>query len=89
MKTAFWKADWFLGLVIAIVLFGFARFSGFIPGLERWAYDLGVTGVPTFIVGHNGVVGAQPYDRFKAAVDAALARGAGGRAAVPSNGSAP
>src|SRR5215813_4771035 len=42
MKTAFWKADWFLGLVIAIALLGFARFSGFIPGLERWAYDLGV-----------------------------------------------
>src|SRR5262245_41413564 len=42
MKTAFWKADWFLGLVIAVVLFGFARMSGFIPGLERWAYDLGV-----------------------------------------------
>src|SRR6266852_8626034 len=42
MKTAFWKADWFLGLVIAIVLFGFARMSGFIPGLERWGYDLGV-----------------------------------------------
>ena len=42
MKTAFWKADWFFGLVIAIVLFGFARMSGFIPGLERWGYDLGV-----------------------------------------------
>ena len=42
MKTAFWKADWFFGLVIAITLFGFARVSGFIPGLERWAYDLGV-----------------------------------------------
>jgi CHASE2 domain-containing sensor protein len=42
MKTAFWKADWFLGLVIAIVLFGLARTTGFIPGLERWAYDLGV-----------------------------------------------
>ncbi len=42
MKTAFWKADWFLGLVIAIALFGFARVSGFIPGLERWGYDLGV-----------------------------------------------
>src|SRR6185503_15435702 len=42
MKKAFWKADWFLGLVIAIALFGFARTSGFIPGLERWAYDLGV-----------------------------------------------
>ncbi len=42
MKKAFWKADWFFGLVIAIALFGFARFSGFIPGLERWAYDVGV-----------------------------------------------
>src|SRR3954467_8458907 len=42
MKTAFWKADWFLGLVMALVLFGFARVSGFIPGLERWAYDVGV-----------------------------------------------
>ena len=42
MKTAFWKADWFFGLVIAIALLGFARMSGFIPGLERWAYDLGV-----------------------------------------------
>jgi CHASE2 domain-containing sensor protein/predicted Ser/Thr protein kinase len=42
MKNAFWKADWFLGLVIAIALFGFARASGFIPGIERWAYDLGV-----------------------------------------------
>ena len=42
MKTAFWKADWFLGLVITLVLFGFARVSGFIPGLERWAYDVGV-----------------------------------------------
>jgi serine/threonine-protein kinase len=42
MKTAFWKADWFFGLVIAIVVFGFSRASGFIPGLERWAYDLGV-----------------------------------------------
>jgi serine/threonine-protein kinase len=42
MKTAFWKADWFLGLVIAVVLLGAARTSGFIPGIERWAYDVGV-----------------------------------------------
>jgi serine/threonine-protein kinase len=42
MKTAFWKADWFFGLVIAIVLLVFARVSGFIPGIERWAYDQGV-----------------------------------------------
>jgi len=42
MKTAFWKADWFLGLVITVALFGFARTAGFIPALERWAYDIGV-----------------------------------------------
>ncbi|HEX5130329.1 MAG TPA: serine/threonine-protein kinase, partial [Usitatibacter sp.] len=42
MKTAFWKADWFFGLVIAIVVFGFSRFSGVIPAFERSAYDLGV-----------------------------------------------
>jgi serine/threonine-protein kinase len=42
MKTAFWKADWFLGLVIAVALFGLARTTGFIPGLERWAYDVGL-----------------------------------------------
>jgi serine/threonine-protein kinase len=42
MKTAFWKADWFLGVVIAIALLGFKSMSGVIPGLERWAYDLGV-----------------------------------------------
>ncbi|HTS83780.1 MAG TPA: serine/threonine-protein kinase [Usitatibacter sp.] len=42
MKTAFWKADWFLGLVIAVVLLGFKGMSGVIPSLERWAYDLGV-----------------------------------------------
>jgi len=42
MKTAFWKADWFLGVVIAVALLGLARTSGFIPGIERWAYDAGV-----------------------------------------------
>ena len=42
MKKAFWKADWFVGLAIAIVMLVVANTSGFIPGLERWAYDLGV-----------------------------------------------
>jgi len=40
-KTAFWKADWFLGLVVALVLFA-ASNSVLIQGLERQAYDLGV-----------------------------------------------
>ncbi|HST00410.1 MAG TPA: CHASE2 domain-containing protein, partial [Usitatibacter sp.] len=42
MKTAFWKADWFFGLVIVAAVFIFNQVSGVIPGLERWAYDLGV-----------------------------------------------
>src|SRR6185503_19576348 len=42
MKTAFWKADWFFGLVIVAAVFVFNQVSGVIPGLERWAYDLGV-----------------------------------------------
>jgi eukaryotic-like serine/threonine-protein kinase len=39
---AFWKADWFLGLIIAIVVLVFSRVSDLIPSLERKAYDLGV-----------------------------------------------
>ena len=30
--------------------------------------DLGITAVPTFVVGNQGVVGAQPYDALKALV---------------------
>jgi serine/threonine-protein kinase len=40
-KTAFWKADWFLGLVIAVVLLVTSG-SDLIQSLERQAYDLGV-----------------------------------------------
>ncbi|HEX4986911.1 MAG TPA: serine/threonine-protein kinase [Burkholderiales bacterium] len=40
-KTAFWKADWFVGLIVAVVLF-FAAGSDLIQGLERLAYDWGV-----------------------------------------------
>ena len=40
-KTAFWKADWFLGIVVALVLL-VASSSDLIQGLERKAYDLGV-----------------------------------------------
>jgi len=42
MKTAFWKADWFLGLVIAVAMLGFARMSGIIPCIERWSSHPGV-----------------------------------------------
>ena len=41
MKLSFWKADWFLGLLIAIAFF-FAARSDLLQSLERKAYDLGV-----------------------------------------------
>ncbi|MFL6582543.1 MAG: CHASE2 domain-containing serine/threonine-protein kinase [Burkholderiales bacterium] len=40
-KAALWKADWFLGSVLALMLF-MASGSDIVQGLERVAYDLGV-----------------------------------------------
>ena len=42
-KAGFWKKDWFLGLVVSLVLF-FAGGSQIIQSLERTAYDWGVRG---------------------------------------------
>ena len=42
MKSGFWKSDWFLGVVVVVVLGLFSRMSDLIPSLERKAYDLGV-----------------------------------------------
>ena len=39
----FWKSDWFLGVMVVIVIALFNRLSDLIPSLERKAYDLGVT----------------------------------------------
>ncbi len=41
-KTAFWKADWFLSVVVALVLLAASNSSDLMQGLERKAYDLGV-----------------------------------------------
>lgn len=40
-KTGFWKADWFIGLVLAIVMLGIGG-TELIQSLERKAYDMGV-----------------------------------------------
>ncbi len=40
-KRAFWKADWFFGLIVTVVLF-IAGGGDLIQSLERKAYDLGV-----------------------------------------------
>ena len=35
-------------------------------------YSMGVGGTPSFLVGKEMMVGAQPYDKLKAAIDAQL-----------------
>src|SRR5262245_49174678 len=40
--SGFWKQDWFLGVVIVVLVMIFNRASDLIPSLERKAYDLGV-----------------------------------------------
>ncbi|MDP6184139.1 MAG: CHASE2 domain-containing protein, partial [Gammaproteobacteria bacterium] len=43
MKQAFWKSDWFVGLVISIVFLVLWQMgNAVLGGLERYAYDLGV-----------------------------------------------
>ena len=40
-KLSFWKADWFLGFIVALVML-VAMGGDLIQSLERKAYDLGV-----------------------------------------------
>jgi serine/threonine-protein kinase len=42
MRRAFWKTDWFLGLLVVAGVAVFNLSSGLIPSLERKAYDMGV-----------------------------------------------
>ena len=36
----------------------------------RWAYEIGVTGVPTYVINNRyAIVGAQPYEVFKSAFE--------------------
>ena len=36
----------------------------------RWAYQIGVTGVPTYVINDRyAIVGAQPYEAFKSALE--------------------
>jgi len=41
-KAGFWKTDWFLGVVVVVLIVLFNNISDLIPSLERKAYDLGV-----------------------------------------------
>src|SRR5947207_3948527 len=42
MKSAFWKTDWFFGLMVVAVIALVNQFSNVIASLEQKAYDLGV-----------------------------------------------
>jgi len=42
MNFGFWKSDWFVSLVVVLLIAIFSRASDLIPSLERKAYDLGV-----------------------------------------------
>jgi predicted DsbA family dithiol-disulfide isomerase len=54
-----------------------SRDPGFLSRIDRKraeAEDLGVTGIPTFVIGERGVVGCQPYEVLARFVEAAGAR---------------
>ena len=39
MQSGFWKADWFLGVLVVALFALFSSMSDVVPGLERKAYD--------------------------------------------------
>jgi CHASE2 domain-containing sensor protein/tRNA A-37 threonylcarbamoyl transferase component Bud32 len=42
MQSGFWKADWFLGVIVVALFALFSSMSDLVPGLERKAYDAAV-----------------------------------------------
>jgi predicted DsbA family dithiol-disulfide isomerase len=45
------------------------RYTGFVEEQVRWAQQIGVSGVPTYVINDRyAVVGAQPYEVFKNAL---------------------
>ena len=51
-----------------------ARFLARIDRRRAEAEELGVTGIPTFVIGNQGVVGCQPYETLAGFVESAGAR---------------
>ena len=42
------------------------KYTAQVADQVRWAYQIGVTGVPTYVINNRyGIVGAQPYEVFK------------------------
>ena len=46
------------------------KFTAAVVDQVRWAYQIGVTGVPTYVINNRyAIVGAQPYEVFKDALE--------------------
>ncbi|MBV6449315.1 MAG: hypothetical protein MHPDNHAH_00025 [Anaerolineales bacterium] len=46
------------------------KYTATVVDRVRWAYQIGVTGVPTYVINNRyAIVGAQPYDVFKDALE--------------------
>jgi len=57
---------------VAVAAIGDPVYRGRVDAMGEEARRVGVTGIPTFVMGRHGVVGCQPYETL-----AALAEGAG------------
>jgi predicted DsbA family dithiol-disulfide isomerase len=48
----------------------YEKYTAKVVDQVRWAYQIGVTGVPTYVINNRyGIVGAQPYEVFKSALE--------------------
>jgi len=46
------------------------KYTATVVNQVRWAYQIGVTGVPTYVINDRyAIVGAQPYEVFKSALE--------------------
>jgi predicted DsbA family dithiol-disulfide isomerase len=46
------------------------KYTAKVADQVRWAYQIGVTGVPTYVINNRyAIVGAQPYEVFKGALE--------------------
>ena len=46
------------------------KYTANVADQVRWAYQIGVTGVPTYVIDNRyAIVGAQPYEVFKSALE--------------------
>jgi predicted DsbA family dithiol-disulfide isomerase len=46
------------------------KYTATVVDQVRWAYQIGVTGVPTYVINNRyAIVGAQPYEAFKDALE--------------------